>query len=68
MFESAVSAVYWFRKSTASCKDVFSWSLTSNSLLLHLQVRPHLVDGSSANWVSPAADLSPLELVVYEKQ
>ena len=39
----------------------------SNSLLLHLQVRPRLVDGSPANWVSSAAKDPPIELVIYNR-
>lgn len=67
MFESAVNAVYWFRKSTALCKIVFSFLLTRNSLLLHLQVRSRLVDGSPSNRVRLATTISPLEHVTDKK-
>jgi hypothetical protein len=50
VFESAVSAVYWFRMFPhilAMC------TITDlHSLLLHLQVRPHPVDGASPDCVS----------------
>lgn len=68
MFESAVNAVYWFRKSKVSSRNVLSSSLTSNSLLLHLQVRSGLVDGSPANRVSLAATVSGLEHVIDKQK
>ena len=67
VFESAINAVYWFRKSTASCEDDVSVSLTNTSLLLHLQVCSCVVDGSPANWVSLAAITFPLESVIDTK-
>ena len=67
VFESAVSAVYWFRKSTDPSEDMLSILFTSNSFLLYLQVRPRLVDGSPANWVSLAVTILLLELVINEQ-
>ena len=67
MFESAISAVYWFRKSTASCEDEVAVSLTNISLLLHLQIRSCIVDGSPADWVSLAAITYSLESVIDTK-
>ena len=67
VFESAISAVYWFRKSTASSKDDGAVSLTNTSLLLYLQIRSCIVDGSPADWVSLAAVTYPLESVIDTK-
>ena len=67
MFESAINAVYWFRKSTASCEDYVALSLTNVSLLLHLQICSCIVDGSPADWVSLAAITYPLESVIDTK-
>ena len=46
----------------------YSFLIMSNSLLLHLQICPRLVDGSPANWVSLAAIVPPLELVIDSKR
>jgi hypothetical protein len=51
VFESAVSAVYWFRKAILSFEVMSTAILTPHSLLLHLQVCPRLVDGSSPDRV-----------------
>ena len=67
MFESAVNAVYWFRKSTASCEDYVAVSLINTSLLLYLQIRACTVDGSTADWVSLTAITYPLESVIDKK-
>lgn len=52
VIESAISAAYWFRM-CPQYANLITILLTDRSLLLHLQVRPDHVDGSSPDQVCP---------------
>lgn len=59
VLESTINAVYWFRTCTFFPPRQDRLLTFLSSVLLHLQVHRHSLDGTSSDQVSPSAALTP---------